>query len=104
MNSFNHYAYGSVYDWIFKNVCGITPTEAGYQSVRIAPLPDVRLGFAKGSIETRNGTIRSHWYYRGDTVFYEFEIPQNVTAEIVFPSGKRETVRGGVYHFAEKTA
>jgi len=102
MNSFNHYAYGSVFDWIFKNVCGITPMEAGYRKVRIAPLPDVRLGFAKGSLETRNGTVRSHWYYQGDMVHYEVEIPAGVTAEIVLPSGKGETVCGGLYHFAEK--
>ncbi len=103
MNSFNHYAYGAVYDWIFGVACGIkTVDEApAYKEVRIAPHPDKCLGFADASIDSRNGTIRVHWYYKGDTVYYEITVPEGVTAYLTLPSGYTETLSGGTYHFAE---
>ena len=103
MNSFNHYAYGAVFDWIFGVSVGIKPIEEApaYEKITLAPRPDPCLGFAEGSIESRNGLIRSHWYYKGETVYYEFEIPEGVTAALTLPSGYTETLGAGVYHFAE---
>jgi alpha-L-rhamnosidase len=103
MNSFNHYAYGAVFDWIFGVSTGIkTVAEApAYKEIELAPQPNKCLGFAISSIDSRNGTIRSHWYYKGDTVYYEFEIPAGVTAHLRLPSGYTETLTGGIYHFAE---
>ncbi len=103
MNSFNHYAYGAVYDWIFGVSSGIKPCEdePAYKKVAIAPNPDKRLGYADASIDSRNGRIRSYWYYKGDKVYYEFDIPAGVTAEITLPSGYKTTVEEGTYHFAE---
>ena len=61
MNSFNHYAYGAVFDWIFSVSCGISPVAGapGYREVELAPRPDRCLGFVQASIETRCGCIRS---------------------------------------------
>lgn len=103
MNSFNHYAYGAVYDWIFGVAVGIKPCEdaVAYKNITIEPHPNKNLGFADASIETRNGKVRAHWYYKGDRVYYEFEIPEGVTAKITLPSGATKTVTGGAYHFAE---
>ncbi|MBQ3015038.1 MAG: family 78 glycoside hydrolase catalytic domain, partial [Clostridia bacterium] len=103
MNSFNHYAYGAVYDWIFGKAVGIDPMDdaPAYREITLAPHPDRRLGFADGSIDTKFGTIRSHWYYKDDVVYYEFTIPQGVTAHLTLPSGKIETLGEGTYHFAE---
>lgn len=103
MNSFNHYAYGAVYDWLFNVSSGISPTETapGYKEITLEPHPNKCLGFADASIESRNGFIRSHWYYKGDTVYYEFEIPQGVTAHLRLPSGYTAELNGGIYHFAE---
>ena len=101
MNSFNHYAYGAVYDWIFGVSLGITPTEPGYKAVRIAPHPSRELGFAEASIETKHGKIRSYWYYKGDAVYYEVDVPRGVSATVTLPSGYTETVSGGTFHFAE---
>lgn len=101
MNSFNHYAYGAVYDWIFGVSLGIKPTEPGYKAVSIAPHPSKALGFAEASIETKHGRIRSYWYYKGDVVYYEFDVPADVTATVTLPSGYTETVSGGTFHFAE---
>ncbi len=103
MNSFNHYAYGAVYDWIFGVALGIKPcAEApAYERITVAPHPHKCLGRAEASIESRHGFIRSAWYYKGDTVYYEFEIPCGVRAKITLPSGYETEVGGGIYHFAE---
>ena len=103
MNSFNHYAYGAVFDWIFGVSSGIQPVAAdpAYKTVNIAPHPDKCLGWADASIDSRNGLIRSYWYYKGDTVYYEFDIPAGVTANVQLPSGKTCTLTGGSYRFAE---
>ena len=103
MNSFNHYAYGAVYDWIFGKAVGIEPMDdaPAYREITLAPHPDRRLGFADGSIDTQFGTIRSYWYYKDDVVYYEFTIPAGVTAHLTLPSGRTETLGEGTYHFAE---
>ena len=103
MNSFNHYAYGAVYDWIFGVSCGVTASEDGvaYKKIDIAPHPDRRLGFVNASLETRSGLLRSNWYYKGDTVYYEFEIPEGSIANLTLPSGFTATLEGGIHHFAE---
>ena len=103
MNSFNHYAYGAVYDWIFGKAVGIEPMDdaPAYREITLAPHPDRRLGFADGSIDTQFGTIRSYWYYKDDVVYYEFTIPAGVTAHLTLPSGRTETLEEGTYHFAE---
>ena len=76
-----------------SRVSGITwPVAAGDECLVV---------FADASIDTRNGFIRSRWYYKGDTVYNEFEIPQEVTERLTLPSGRKETLTGGVYCFAE---
>ena len=97
MNSFNHYAYGSVFDWVFGVVCGIKPTEPGYKKVRIAPHPCEKLGFAEYSIDTVNGRISSKWTYRDGGVRFDISSPCGVSAEIVLPSGETKNVTGGDY-------
>ncbi len=101
MNSFNHYAYGAVFDWIFGKAIGITPLEPAYREVSIVPHPDSRLGFAESTLQTRNGLIRVHWYYKEDTVYYECDIPDGMTAHLVLPSGYSETLTSGSYYFAD---
>ncbi len=103
MNSFNHYAYGAVYDWIFGVAAGIKTVEdaPAYKKVAIAPHPNKELGFIDASIESRNGFVRSAWYYKGDTVYYEVEIPEGSEAELTLPSGKKYELLGGIHHFAE---
>jgi alpha-L-rhamnosidase len=102
MNSFNHYAYGAVADWMYGVICGVKITEggAGYTKVRIEPVPSESLGFAKCSLETASGKLGSYWYYADGRICFEFEIPEGTTAEIVLPDGHRETVSGGKYHYS----
>ena len=102
MNSFNHYAYGAVCDWLFGCACGIKPTSPAYKTVKIAPNPSRVLGSAQYCIDTVNGRLISKWYYRGDDIRYEIEIPEAVTAEVVLPDGKTYNLGAGEYVFYSK--
>ena len=103
MNSFNHYAYGAVFDWMFGVSSGIQPSEdaPGYKKIKIAPHPDRRLGFADASIDTSYGRVRSYWYYKGDSVYYEIEVPDECLADIYLPDGRHRQVCAGKYIFFE---
>jgi len=102
MNSFNHYSYGAVFDWIFSVSAGITPACGGYEEITLTPHPDRRLGFADASISTKYGLIRSRWYYKEDSVYYEFEIPDGVGAKLTLPSGHTEILKKGNYIFSQQ--
>ena len=96
MNSYNHYAYGSVADWVFGVACGIQPAEPGYARIRIAPQPDPRLNSLCAVLDTAHGQIRSFWKYTEYGIRYEIDTP--VQAEIVL-EGKVRTVEKGRYLF-----
>ncbi len=102
MNSFNHYAYGCVCDWICGKVCGIEIAEggAGYAKINIAPKPCRRLGFAKYSIDTVLGKLESAWYYMGKMINFEMTVPNGSMANITLPNGESETVCGGSYMYS----
>ncbi len=95
MNSFNHYAYGAVGDWLYGAVSGIKIDEAGYKEITIKPIPDKRLGYAKTTIETPNGTLISEWHYEGDRVKFGFTIPKGIRATIILPNGQTKRMNGG---------
>lgn len=92
MNSFNHYAYGSVGDWVFGVACGIQPAEPGFAKARIAPNPDPRLHCLSGVLDTVHGRIRSAWKYTEDGIRYEIDTP--VETEIVIGGKSRKTGPG----------
>lgn len=101
MNSFNHYAYGSVADWIYEQAAGIMPIETspGFAKVRVEPKSDKRLKELEATIHTRNGKITSGWRYSGEECRYEIET--EVPAEIVI-EGKVMNVLPGRYTFWSK--
>ena len=84
MNSFNHYAYGAVADWVYTVAAGIQTVEEkpGYAAVRIAPQPDKRLDWLEASVETRHGLVRSRWEKQRDMWRYEIETPVEAEAVI----------------------
>ena len=99
MNSFNHYAYGAVLDWVYEEAVGIKPLEPGFAKAYIAPKPDERLGWSEGSIQTRNGRISSKWTYESDKIRYEIET--EVPAHVVIGGAGKE-VQPGSYIFWEE--
>ena len=63
MNSFNHYAYGAIGEWLYRTVAGIQTVEEapGYKHIVIAPVPGEGLTWAEGVIDTLYGSVRSSW-------------------------------------------
>ena len=102
MNSFNHYAYGSVFDWIIGVGCGIRPIETapGYKEFIIAPHPNRCLKYAETTIDTSYGTIRSYWKYVGNTINYEFDIPKGSSAQLILNSQYQTTLTEGHHFFS----
>ena len=96
MNSYNHYAYGSVADWVYEVACGITPLEAGFKKIRIAPKPDARLTHLKASINTRQGVVSSSWTLENGRFRYDITTPSDT--EIII-DGKAYNVSQGTYTF-----
>lgn len=96
MNSFNHYAYGSVADWVYEKAAGIRPLEEapGFVRVKIEPHPDRRLKWLMARIQTRHGRISSKWTHTEAGVRYEIETA--VPAQIVI-GGKEQKVEPGTY-------
>lgn len=95
MNSMNHYAYGAVFEWVYKNVCGLNPVAEcpGYKRAVLRPQPDKRLGAAKAMVNTAAGYYESGWKYDGDAVVYTFTVPFDAEAEVILTGRDGETVR-----------
>jgi len=100
MNSFNHYAYGSVYDWIFENAVGIHVLKPKYEEILVKPIIDERLGFVEGSYESSFGKICVNWYLNDNAVNYTIEIPKGITAHIELENGLKTTVEEGIWYFS----
>ncbi|MBE6772071.1 MAG: alfa-L-rhamnosidase [Ruminococcaceae bacterium] len=100
MNSFNHYAYGSVADWLYGDAAGIKTDESkpGFEHIILAPLTDSRLTYVKASIETRRGLVKSEWKTENGKTEYEFTVPEGVTATVIL-DGKETEVGAGVHKF-----
>lgn len=98
MNSFNHYAYGAVGDWLYGVMCGINPDEnaPGYRHSILRPVADTRLDAAQASVETDYGTLSSGWKHEGGDVCYRFTVPQGTTATILV-EGQTFEVGAGSY-------
>jgi len=96
MNSFNHYAIGSVGEWMYKHILGIQPDEKapGYHHFFIKPVPGGMLKWATGTYHSVVGKIGVSWRKEGDGFTYEIEIPVNSTATLVLPTEKRITESG----------
>lgn len=87
MNSFNHYAYGCVCQWIWETAAGIQASTAqpGFRHIIMKPVPDRGLGFLKAEYQSAAGLIKSEWKYEGDTWVWKFTIPQGSTATVTLP-------------------
>ena len=100
MNSFNHYAYGCVADWLFTTMAGIRPdpSEPGWRRFEIAPNPDRRIGHAAATFRSPVGMIASAWRYRADgTCRFTFTVPAGTVATVRLPGGRSERCAAGTY-------
>jgi alpha-L-rhamnosidase len=86
MNSYSHYAYGAVGEWLFSDVLGIEALSDGFATVRIRPRVGGELTQASGSFHSLRGEIRSSWHIADGRFHLDVQIPGNVSAEIHLPT------------------
>ena len=129
MNSFNHYAYGAIGDWMYRTVAGLREAAPGYKEIIVQPHIGGGLTEASADLNTYYGTATSHWKLNEGKLNLDVEVPANTKATIYIPaksadgiteSGKALSassdvkvsgtengyvivnVGSGTYHFAEK--
>lgn len=92
MNSFNHYAYGAIGDWLYRYVAGIDTDEAapGYKHIQIKPHPGPGLTWAKAGLESMYGLIHAEWHLTDSNTAMEIRIilPPNTTANVQLPNAQ----------------
>jgi alpha-L-rhamnosidase len=82
MNSFAHYSFGAVYQWMVENLGGIQSADTAYKRIIIAPQFDSRLNSADTVYDSIRGPIETHWKREGNKVRLRVLIPPNTTAKI----------------------
>ena len=102
MNSLNHYSYGSIVAWMYKDLAGIKASKAGYKRAKIEPKTDARLGFADCTMKTASGEYKVSWKYEGeDKVSFKIHVPFDCAAEFSF-GNFNENFSCGNYNFSVK--
>src|SRR5664279_1819786 len=94
MNSFNHYAYGAIGDWMYRNIAGLDTYEegAGYKKIRIQPHPGGGLTYANADLQTGYGKLSAHWKMTDGNFILDLSIPNNTMAVIYIPATNTESI------------
>lgn len=95
MNSFNHYAYGSIAEWMYARCLGIGRDEnaPGYRNILLSPTPGGSLSYASGGFETPQGVVRSAWKREEGRVAYSFTIPAGSTADLSLQAPSKRAMK-----------
>jgi alpha-L-rhamnosidase len=103
MNSFNHYAYGAIGQWMVERLAGLAPDPAhpGYKHFFVRPLIAPQLDWARAELETAYGKASSSWKKEGGKVIMEVVVPPNTIATIEFPDGREPMTVGAGKHVFE---
>lgn len=99
MVSFNHYASGAVGDFLYRRIAGIEALEGGYKTFKIQPLLGGELNWAKGSIKTPYGEIKSEWKYKDGVFLIDIAVPVGTTCNLTMPDGDKKIIGSGSYTF-----
>ncbi len=101
MNSLNHYAYGSIVDWMYRNMAGLNPSEEapGYKRATICPMPDPRIRSVEMEMDTAAGLYEVSWRYDGEDLHYAVTVPFDCIADLILPDGRVEKLTAGSYTF-----
>ena len=97
MNSFNHYAYGAIGDWMYRVIAGIEidSKSTGYKHFYLQPEPSTKLSYAKSTLNSPYGEIASGWELKDGKIKLTMKIPANTTATILLPKATMEVTEGG---------
>ena len=95
MNSLNHYAYGSIVEWMYRYMCGLNSSSPAYKRFKICPYTDERFDWVRMLYDSAYGVIRSEWEKKDDGVLYTVEIPFDTEAYFVLNHDARITKING---------
>ena len=95
MNSFNHYAYGAIGDFMYRELAGLDcdPSFPGYKKIRIMPHPGGNFSYMEADLKTYYGLVSSHWKVQGNHFILDIQIPANTSARIILPTEKKSSVQ-----------
>lgn len=104
MNSLNHYAYGSVGDWMYEKLAGINLVKPGYKEILIQPRFIKGITSVDASFDSVYGIIRSAWSCKDGKITIDVTVPANTTAQIILPE-KEEVIEvgSGCWHYEYDT-
>ena len=95
MNSFNHYAYGAIGEWLYNNVAGLSidPQNPGYKHIIFDPHPGGGLTNVTAEINSIYGIVKSAWEIKNEQFIYNVSIPANTTATVTLPKSKGASIQ-----------
>lgn len=104
MNSLNHYAYGSIGDWMYRKVAGVSQLKPGYKKFKVQPMFVKGIEEAGAEFESAYGKIESKWSCKNGKIHGYVKVPANTTAEIHLPEKEDViTVGSGIYEYEYET-
>jgi alpha-L-rhamnosidase len=95
MNSYSHYAYGAVVEWMFNTMAGIDHRGKGFQNILLQPRPGGGVKYVDASFKSPYGMITSSWRIKGSRIYYKIQIPANSKAYIKLPVDDLSLVKMG---------
>jgi len=95
MNSFNHYAYGAIGNWMYREAAGIRtdPDVPGYKAIQIKPVVTRQLNFVQADLLTYYGKVTSEWRWLQGQLILKVQIPVNTTGKVFIPASSVEKVK-----------
>ena len=95
MNSFNHYAYGAIGDWLYREVAGLKEASPGFKNIIIRPRIAEGLTFASATQQTSYGEASSTWGLLEDRCLQQITVPANTTALVYLPTSEYSSIKEG---------
>ena len=95
MNSFSHYSFGAVCQWMFENIGGIQTDGAGFKHILLKPQPGGKLIWAKTTHDSIRGRIQTDWKIKDGTFDCDVTIPPNTTATLYLPAAPKSVTESG---------
>lgn len=99
MNSFNHYAYGSVGEWMYAHIAGIAPGAPGFKHLVVRPRPGGGVNEARARFDSPYGPVSTGWSTASGTFRLEVSLPVNTTAEVWITASAASDVAHGPARF-----
>ena len=93
MNSFNHYAFGAVGDWMYRYLAGLEPVEPGYRRTLLRPRPGGGFTSARASHQSLYGVHECGWQLQDGALHVDVRVPANTSATVVLPVASADGVR-----------